>query len=104
MNFCDFIKEARLRNHITQQALAHTLGVSRTAVSNWESGRRTPDVKRIIDLFAALNITEKDIESTEHISLNQNLVDFNLSCLNAKGLSRLYDFYFDLIQDEENIK
>ena len=53
---------------------------------------------------ADIPITEKDIESTEHISLNQNLVDFNLSCLNAKGLSQLYDFYFDLIQDEENIK
>ena len=41
----------------SQEALAERLGVSRQAISKWETGEATPDAERIIALAAALGIS-----------------------------------------------
>lgn len=49
------LKELRRREGITQAELARALQVSVGAVGNWESGKRTPDVRmlhRIADCFS----------------------------------------------------
>lgn len=41
----------------SQEALAERLGVSRQAISKWETGEATPDAERIVALAAALGIS-----------------------------------------------
>ena len=41
----------------SQEGLAERLGVSRQAISKWETGEATPDAERIIALAAALGIS-----------------------------------------------
>jgi transcriptional regulator with XRE-family HTH domain len=50
------IKYFRKKNRMTQSTLAKMLGVTQTSVSQWESGRNFPDIKRakqLADLFSA---------------------------------------------------
>lgn len=47
----------RKRAGYSQEGLAERLGVSRQAISKWETGEATPDAERIIALAAALGIS-----------------------------------------------
>ena len=54
MNIGEQITKLRLEQNMTQEALAEKLGVSRQAVTKWESSASTPDISklvRIADLF-----------------------------------------------------
>lgn len=54
MSFAERLKDARKAAGISQEALAEKLGVSRQAVTKWETGRGVPDIENIIavsDLF-----------------------------------------------------
>ena len=54
MNIADRIQYLRKQNGYTQEELADKIGVSRQAVSKWESEQSTPDIEKIIvmsDLF-----------------------------------------------------
>ena len=42
-----FIAEVRKKKNMTQQELADRLGITDRAVSNWENGRRLPDLSMI---------------------------------------------------------
>lgn len=44
------LKLLRKKNHLNQSELATKLNVSRQAISNWETGRNTPDIDTIIKL------------------------------------------------------
>ena len=47
------LKELRLRAGLTQEEVAARVGVSRQAVSGYESGRRQPDLE-LLEAFAHL--------------------------------------------------
>ena len=51
------IKQARIDKNMTQLAMADAMGVSYQAVSNWERGNSMPDISKLGDLCAALDIT-----------------------------------------------
>ncbi len=54
MNMADRIQNLRKAKGMSQEELADQIGVSRQAVSKWESGQSTPDLEKIImisDLF-----------------------------------------------------
>lgn len=42
------LKNIRYANHVTQQDIADALGVSRSAYSNYESGRYQPDIDTLV--------------------------------------------------------
>lgn len=48
MNIADRIQNLRKSKGISQEELADKIGVSRQAVSKWESGQSTPDIEKII--------------------------------------------------------
>lgn len=48
------LREARDANGLTQGELAERLGVTQTAISYWESGKRTPGIEELLDLAAQL--------------------------------------------------
>lgn len=65
MNIAKKIKQARIEKNMTQMNLADAMGVSYQAVSNWERGNSLPDISKLGDLCAALDITVNDLLGIE---------------------------------------
>ena len=51
------ITEERKRNGWSQEELANRLGVSRQAVSKWESASSVPDLQRVLELSKLFGVT-----------------------------------------------
>lgn len=57
MNLSERITEQRRIRGWSQEELAYRLGVSRQAVSKWESSQSTPDMERIIQMSELFGVT-----------------------------------------------
>lgn len=57
MNMADRIQHLRKSRGISQEELADKVGVSRQAVSKWESEQSTPDIEKIILLSEFFDVT-----------------------------------------------
>ncbi len=56
-SFCHILKEERLRKGLTQAQLGNELGLSNTAISSYESGRKIPSIVTIIHLANYFNLS-----------------------------------------------
>jgi transcriptional regulator with XRE-family HTH domain len=56
-----FIAKCRKDKNLTQQELANKIGVTDRAVSNWENGRRLPDISIMMDLCNVLSISVNEL-------------------------------------------
>ncbi|MDY0211107.1 MAG: helix-turn-helix domain-containing protein [Acholeplasma sp.] len=45
IDYADKIKEYRERNFLTQDEFAKILGVSKTSITRWETGKFSPSIK-----------------------------------------------------------
>lgn len=76
MNLADRVLNMRKSEGISQEELADKIGVSRQAVSKWESGQSTPDLEKIIMMSEIFHVTTdyilKGIEPTEANSQKSN--------------------------------
>ena len=92
MNIADRIQNLRKAKGISQEELADKIGVSRQAVSKWESGQSTPDIEKIILLSDYFETTTdyllKGIESAKETDNKWNARVFSIAgtMLNAIGL------------------
>ncbi len=57
MNIADRIQYLRKQNGLSQEELADKIGVSRQAVSKWESEQSTPDLDKIIVMSNLFEVT-----------------------------------------------
>ena len=57
MNIADRIQQLRKSKGISQEELADKVGVSRQAVSKWESEQSTPDIEKVILLSDFFDVT-----------------------------------------------
>ena len=55
------IKEHRMSRNMTQEFVAESLGVSRQAVSKWESGASDPSTTNLIALAKLLGVKVEDL-------------------------------------------
>ena len=55
----DFIRQLRNERGVTQRELAKLLGVSHSAVAQWELGETRPGAQRIIDICAAFGLSSQ---------------------------------------------
>ncbi len=62
------IKQARIDKNMTQMNLADAMGVSYQAVSNWERGNSMPDISKLAELCAALDISINELLGAEEKS------------------------------------
>lgn len=46
--FAERLKELRKQNKLTQQDIASKLDVSRVAYTNWENGKREPNLEKMV--------------------------------------------------------
>lgn len=90
-----FIAKLRNEKNLTQQELANKIGVTDRAISNWENGRRMPDVSLFEDLCTALDISVNELlkgekiikEDIEKISTD-NIIEYS-KYLKAKNRKRI---------------
>ena len=54
---CENIQILRKKQHLTQEALAELVGVTRQTIAKWESGESVPDLLLAGQLAAALDVT-----------------------------------------------
>jgi transcriptional regulator with XRE-family HTH domain len=57
MSFGENLKNVRKQRDVTQEELAETLGVSRQAISKWESDNGYPETEKLLLLSKILNIS-----------------------------------------------
>ncbi|MCD7949739.1 MAG: helix-turn-helix domain-containing protein [Erysipelotrichaceae bacterium] len=92
MNLADRIQTLRKAKGISQEELADKIGVSRQAVSKWESEQSSPDMEKIILLSDYFDITTdyllKGIESTNDKEDEINAMIFSVAAtaINSIGL------------------
>ena len=55
------IRELRMRQGLSQEALAARLGVSRQAVSKWEKNLSYPDTENLLALAALLGVSSDEL-------------------------------------------
>ena len=70
MKLAEKIQDLRKKNGLSQEQLADNLGVSRQAISKWESEQSTPDIDKIVLLSETFHVStdyllkqEKDVTS-----------------------------------------
>ena len=61
MNIGNVIKKYRRQKDLTQEQLAEYLNVSVSAVSQWESGKTTPDIAMVVSLANFFDITTDEL-------------------------------------------
>lgn len=92
MNLADRIQSLRKAKGISQEELADIIGVSRQAVSKWESEQSTPDAEKIILLSDYFETTTdyllRGIEPTKETGKKPDAMPFFLigTLTNALGL------------------
>ena len=69
MTFAEKLKSARKAAGMSQEALAEKLGVSRQAVTKWETDRGIPDIENMIVISNLFGITVDEFLSQE-VELN----------------------------------
>lgn len=86
MEISKCLKEARVKENLTQEDLAEQLGVSRQTISSWENGKSYPDIASIIkisDIFHISldkllkedkNLINKLQENTDTVKSNKAIV------------------------------
>ena len=67
MEFHEKLQELRRRKGITQEELAESLYVSRTAISKWESGRGYPNIDSLKAISRFFGITVDELLSGEEL-------------------------------------
>ena len=69
-NFSENLKKIRKEYKLSQEQLADELGVTRQAISKWESSSAYPEMDKIIALCDKFNLNIDDL-------LNQDINDVN---------------------------
>ena len=67
MEFHEKLQELRKSRGLTQEELAESLYVSRTAVSKWESGRGYPSIDSLKEISSYFSVTIDDLLSSEKL-------------------------------------
>ena len=71
MQLQDKIFHLRKRSGLSQEALAEKIGVSRQAVSKWETGEAVPELSKLLLLARAFGVTTDYLLSEEYAAAEQ---------------------------------
>lgn len=88
----DRLKAERTKRGLTQSAMAEILGITRSAYSLYESGRREPNVTTLKNIANTLNVTLDDL-------LGESLLESELS-----DTIKQQDIIIDKLSDANNTK
>lgn len=75
MELYEKLYELRRASGMSQEELAEKLGVSRQAVSKWESGATQPELSKLIELSKLYNVSVDELLSLEHVKSQQDAAE-----------------------------
>lgn len=90
MNLADNLKRIRKENDLSQEQLAEKLGVSRQAVSKWESGHAYPEMDKVLQLCKIFDLNIDDL-------LNQNIKEVNDNKQNKININKYIDDFLEYV-------
>ena len=82
-----FISKLRKENNMTQHVLAEKLNVTDRTISNWETGRRLPDISILKELSVIFSVTIDEIiygKKLEKEEIQKKLVDSAIEIYTTK--------------------
>ena len=68
-----FIGTVRKQRGLTQEQLGEKIGVTNKTISRWETGKYMPDIDKLQELSAVLDITVNELLAGERIEMSQIL-------------------------------
>lgn len=101
------LREMRKKRGLTQSHISEGIGISRSAVTNWELGIREPnalEMRKLCEFFSVSSdylCGRTDNCTTINIPKVYNI---DVSKLNALGKRMLFEFYDFLVQNETYAK
>lgn len=86
MEISKCIKEARMRENLSQEDLAEQLSVSRQTISSWENGKSYPDIVSVIKMSDIFNVSldkmlKEDKKLVNNMQEKMNTVESNKSII-----------------------
>lgn len=90
MEFNEKLQELRKNKGLTQEELAESLYVSRTAISKWESGRGYPNIGSLKDISKFFEVSIDDLLSGEKLI-------FLAEKENKRNIQNLCDWLFGIV-------
>lgn len=90
MNLKDNLKNIRKENNLSQEELAEKLGVSRQAVSKWESGISYPEMDKVIQLCELFNLNIDEL-------LNKNIKEVEKNNKSKLNINKYIDDFLNYI-------
>ena len=95
-NFSNNIKKIRKEHNLSQEQLAEELGVSRQAISKWESGAAYPEMDKIISICEKYNCNIDDL-------LHRDIKEAKGEEEAKKNANRYIEEFFKFITDSINL-
>lgn len=90
MKLSDNLKRIRKENDLSQEQLAEKLGVSRQAVSKWESDQSYPEMEKVLLICKLFNYNIDEL-------MNENVKDVNEIKESKKNLNKSINDFFSFI-------
>lgn len=103
-NFPKRLRSLRHEKGMTQTDLAQKLHVSRTTITNWESGNRYPDSYYLFQLMMIFAVPIEYLYGISDRKYNINIpgqLEIDLTKLNAEGIYMMSEYYKLLINSEK---
>ena len=79
MKFKEKLKQLRIQHNLKQIDIAELCNVTRSAVSNWENGRRFPGIESVTVLAKFFNITVEELLGTDQTIINLQELEKDIS-------------------------
>ncbi len=95
-NFSENLRKIRKDNNLSQEQLADELGVSRQAISKWESGAAYPEMDKIIALCEKFNVNMDDL-------LHKDIKEVKGEEETKKNINNYIDSFLKYITDTINM-
>lgn len=90
MKLSDNLKTIRKENNLSQEQLAEKLGVSRQAVSKWESDQSYPEMEKVLLICKLFNYSIDEL-------MNESVKDVNETKQSKSNLNKYIDDFFGFI-------
>lgn len=82
MDIGEYIKEYRIKNHLTQKQFGNKIGVNKQTISKWENGIQSPSTKKLYEIFDIIDISPCEfIEEKQFIYKKKMRYDVGLYSL-----------------------
>lgn len=85
------LRDIRMKNNYNQEYVANKLGVTKQTISNWEKGKRSPDIDSLIKLANLYEVTLDTLTGSDKRNECIELLNI-ISNMNEDKRSKLLNF------------